>query len=303
MSQKTLQSSSLYFDIIKGTWWEEMLDFLGVDITMLPKIHNSGEYIGKYGDISVVTGAIDQIAASIGAGIIQKDIISEMTGTTMAIFVTSDEIPSFNPNSKIPCHYNFDGKYCLMLWTTTAGMVLKWFKNNFCENFDFTQLDALAEKIPVGSSGLVMMPHLSGSQMPKYNPNAKGTFHGITLEHTRGHFVRSILESVACMLKENLDYLGRDIKEIRSMGGGANSQLWCQIKSDLTGKKLVTLKNKETACLGSAILAGVGIGVFGSVKQACDKIIKTDREYTPGGVDYSNVYKRYIALYETLWGC
>lgn len=296
VTEKTLQSSGLYFDIRKGDWWDEMLDFIGISKDMLPEIKNSGEHIGFFGKAAVVTGAIDQIAASIGAGIIRKGVISEMTGTTMVIFVTSDEIPQYDPNSKIPCHYNFDGKYCLVLWTTTAGMALKWFKNNFCESFDFKQLDALAEAVPAGSGGLTMLPHLSGSQMPKYNPNAKGAFHGITLEHTRGHFTRSIMESVACMLKENLDYLDRNITEIRSMGGGANSDLWCRIKADLTGKKLVTLKHKETACLGSAILAGVGIGVFNSAEQACDRIVKTDKEYMPSGVDYSKIYKKYISL-------
>lgn len=281
VTQKTLQSSSLYFDIRKGTWWNEMLDYVGISTDMLPCLYNSGEYIGKYNGIAIVTGAIDQIAGAIGAGIIEKGVISEMTGTTMVIFIPSDTIPPYNPDSKIPCHYNADGKYCLMLWTNTAGMALKWFKNNFCEGYDFEKLSELAKDIPVGSDGLIMLPHLCGSMMPKYNPEAKGTFHGITLEHTRGHFVRSIFEAVACMLKSNLDYLGMDINEIRSMGGGANSDLWCQIKSDMTGKRLVTLKHKETACLGSAILAGVGTGIFSSLKEACEKIVITDKVYSP----------------------
>ncbi len=296
VTQKTMQSSSLYFDIRSGTWWDEMLDFIGVSPNALPEMKNSGECIGNYEKTAVVTGAVDQIAASIGAGVIEENIISVMTGTAMVIFVTTDKIPPYNPRSKIPCHYSYDGKYCLMLWTTTAGMALKWFKNNFCEELNFKELDKLAAGIPAGSNDLVMLPHLSGSQMPKYNPEARGAFHGITLEHTRGHFVRSIMEAVACMLKENLDYLGADIAEIRAMGGGASSDLWCQIKADMTGKRLVTLKNKETPCLGSAILAGVGTGVFCSVKEACDKIIKTDKEYVPSGSDYTKVYEKYCKL-------
>jgi len=300
VTEKTMQSSSLYFNIQNGTWWNEMLDYIGVSKDMLPELHSSGECIGYYDKMAVVTGAIDQIAGAIGAGIIEKGVISEMTGTTMVIFVPVDEIPPYNPDSKIPCHYNADGSYCLLLWTTIAGMALKWFKNNFCEDFNFKELDELAEKIPAGSDGLVMLPHLCGSTMPKYNPDATGTFHGITLEHTRGHFVRSILESVSCMLKNNLDYLEMDVSEIRSMGGGANSELWCQIKSDMTGKKLVTLKNKETACLGSAILAGVGIGVFGSVKEACERIVKTDKVYSPSGLNYKNTYENYCKLDDIL---
>jgi len=300
VTERTLQSSSLYFDIRNGSWWKEMLDYIGVSKDMLPELRSSGECIGYFNKAAVVTSAIDQIAGAIGAGIIEKGVISEMTGTTMVIFVPVDEIPPYNPNSKIPCHYNADGAYCLLLWTTTAGMALKWFKNNFCEDFDFWELDELAKKIPAGSDGLVMLPHLCGSTMPKYNPDAKGTFHGISLEHTRGHFVRSILESVSCMLKNNLDYLGMNISEIRSIGGGANSELWCQIKSDMTGKRLVTLKNKETACLGSAILAGVSSGIFSSVKEACDKIVKTDKTYSPSGLNYGKTYENYCKLDEVL---
>ena len=82
-----------------------------------------------------------------------------------------------NPDSIIPCHaHAIDGKYCLILWSSTAGMALKWFKNNFCENYeDFNELTALAEKIEPGANGLTMLPHLCGSTMPKYNPDAKVT--------------------------------------------------------------------------------------------------------------------------------
>ena len=78
------------------------------------------------------------------------------------------------------------------------------------------------------------------------------------------------------------------------MGGGASSPLWCQMKADMTGKRLVTLKNKETACLGSAILAGVGTGVFASVEEAAKKI-ELDRVYESQGVDYTECYERYLS--------
>jgi len=100
------------------------------------------------------------------------------------------------------------------------------------------------------------------------------------------------MESVSCMLKSNLDYLGVEISEIRAMGGGASSPLWCQMKADMTGKTLVTLKKSETACLGSAILAGVGAGVFKSVEDAC-KNIELNKEYKPENTDYSECYERY----------
>ena len=292
VTEKTLQSSTIYFDIRQGAWWQEMLDFIGVGEDMLPELLDSGVRVGNYRGIEVVTGAMDQISGAIGAGVIQKGIVSEMTGTTMVIFSPCDDIPAFDEKSIIPCHYNYDGKYCLLTWSATAGMALKWFKNALCENFSFAELDELAGKISIGCDGLTFLPYLCGSTMPKYNPAARGSFTGLTPEHTRGHFVRSIMEAISCTLKENLDYLNLPVTEIRAMGGGANSPLWCQMKADMTGKTLVTLKNKETACLGGAILAGVGVGAFPSVESVADRILAKD-VYTPKGADYTAAYENY----------
>jgi len=296
VTEKTLQSSSLYLDIRTGVWWKEMLDYIGIDEDILPKLRGSGEVIGK----NIVTGVMDQIAGAVGAGVVREGIVSEMTGTAMVVFAVSDKIPLYSSLSKIPCHVNYDGKYCLLSWTPTAGMALKWFKDNFCEAFGFSDLDKLAAKVPPGSGGLTFLPYLCGSLMPKYNPDAKGVFYRFTMEHTRAHAVRSILESVACMLKSSLDYLGVSCNEIRSMGGGAASPLWCQIKADLAGERLVTLKNTETACLGSAIIAGVGTGVYPSVEAACERLVKTGETYRPQGIDYSDTYKRFCGLEDKL---
>lgn len=293
VTEKTLQSSTIYFDIHKGAWWDEMLEFVGVSEEMLPELHSSAVLVGEYDGIKVTTGAMDQVAGAIGAGVVKKGIVSEMTGTTMVIFMPSDTVPEYNEKSIVPCHYNYDDKYCLLSWSPTAGMALKWFKNALCENFSFRELDEMVEKIPAGSDGVTFLPYLCGSTMPKYNPDARGSFTGLTTEHTRAHFARSVMEAVSCMLKSNLDYLGLDVNEIRAMGGGANSPLWCQMKADMTGKKLVTLKNKETACLGSAILAGVGTGVFKSVEEAAQKI-ELNTVYQSKGTDYTDCYNRYL---------
>lgn len=295
VSEYTLQSSSLYFDINNFTWWKEMLDFIGISEDQLPKLHHSATVVGEYEGAKVVTGAIDQIAGAIGAGVIGKGIISEMTGTTMTIFMPCENVPKYNPESIIPCHVNFDGKYCQLMWTSTAGIALKWFKNNFCEGFSFDDLNVIAKKVPAGCDGLTFLPYLCGSTMPKYNPDAKGAFLGLTMEHTRGHAARSVMEAVACLLKENLDYIGVDCSEIRSMGGGAFSELWCQMKADMTGKRIVTLENNETACLGTVFLAGMGVGIFKDISE-CSKMIAVKKVYEPGTDDYTECYNRFLEL-------
>ena len=293
ITEKTLQSSTIYFDINNSAWWGEMLDFIGVTPDMLPELLDSGVPVGEYEGIKVVTGAMDQVSGAIGAGVVKKGIVSEMTGTTMVIFTPADTVPAYDPESIVPCHYNYDGKYCLLSWSPTAGMALKWFRGALCENFSFRELDELAKDITAGSDGVTFLPYLCGSTMPKYNPAARGSFTGLTTEHTRAHFVRAVMESVSCMLKANIDYLNLDVSEIRAMGGGAMSPLWCQIKSDMTKKRLVTLKNTETACLGGAILAGVGIGLFSSVEEAAKKI-EIGKAYEPKGEDYTACYENFV---------
>ncbi len=302
VTEPTIQSSTIYYDITRGDWWGEMLDFIGLDAKKLPKIKPSAHCIGEYNGIKVVTGALDQIAGTIGTGVTDQSKISEMTGTIMAICVMRDTIPPYNPDSIIPCHaHAIDGKYCLILWSSTAGMALKWFKNNFAENYSFPALDKIASEVPAGCDGLTMLPYFCGSTMPKYNPEATASFTGITLSHTRAHFARSIMEAVAFTLKQNLEYVGDDgIDEIRITGGGAASKLWAQIKADVTGKRLRTVSESETACLGGAMLAAVGVGEFASISEAADAIVKGRSEYVPSGVSYDAAYQRYSKLDELL---
>ena len=104
---------------------------------------------------------------------------------------------------------------------------------------------------------------------PDVNLDAKGVFYGLTLMHKKGHFIRSIMESlgyIICRNLEAIEAMGLDVDEIRTMGGGSKSPLWNQIKSDITGKSLLTTYSaQDTACLGAAILAGKAAGLFESV--------------------------------------
>ena len=302
VTEPTIQSSSLYFDIVNNKWWGEMLDYIGVDECILPRIVKSATVVGEYKGIKVVSGMLDQIAGTIGAGVTSSDKISEMTGTIMAICALTDTIPEYDPNSIVPCHVHaLDGKFCRILCSSTAGMALKWFKNNFSENFSFKELDELASPIAPGSDGLVMLPYFCGSSTPKYNPNAKAVFAGVDLSHTRGHFARAIMEAIAFNLRQNLECIGIDsIKELRITGGGASSPLWAGIKADVVKKELSTLSEGETACLGSALAAAVGIGDFSDLATAADRIVKVKKVYAPSGKDYENAYRAYCDLDEKM---
>ncbi|MBQ6830356.1 MAG: hypothetical protein IJO59_04445 [Clostridia bacterium] len=304
VTEPTIQSSTIYFDVTRKTWWPEMLAFIGITADQLPRLEKSATVIGEYEGIVVTTGALDQIAGTIGVGVTDESRISEMTGTIMAICVMSDTLPPFNPDSIVPCHLHaVDGKYCLLLWSSTAGMALKWFREQFAPDLSFAELDELAAKVTAGCDGLTMLPHFCGSTMPRYNPAATASFTGLTLSHTKGHFARAIMEAVAFTLRQDLEYTNasRDC-EVRITGGGASGKLWPQIKADVTGRTLTTVCESETACIGSAILAMVGVGAYESIHQAVEATVKLKGTFAPNGADYEAAYRRYCETENTLIG-
>jgi xylulokinase len=322
--EKSLISSSLYYDIHNGKWWDSMLDFIGISQDKLPIIEESGVAVGNLTDDAcretgldkdtiIVTGAFDQISGVIGAGAIHDSDICETTGTALAMCASIKTPPPFNENFKVPCQgHAIKGKYFLLFWAQTAGIILKWFRDNFVSYDDlgnssiYARMDKDATKVPAGSDGLILLPHLSGAACPEFNPYAKGIFYGITLKHTREYFIRAVLESIGYMLKEQIETaesLGIKINEIRSLGGGAVSSVWNNIKTNITGKPIITLENEETAVTGAAILAGVGTGVFDSIESACSKgsAIK-DRFYPEDNLveAYLKPYEKYKKLYKAL---
>lgn len=302
VTEPTIQSSSLYFDITNNAWWQDMLDFIGISPECLPHIVKSATPVGTYKGITVVSGMLDQIAGTIGAGVTDESRISEMTGTIMAICIMTDHIPAYDPASIVPCHaHAIDGKYCRILCSSTAGMALKWFKNQLAENFSFKELDMLAKEVAPGCDGLTMLPYFCGAYTPKYDPNARAVFAGVELSHTRAHFARAIMEAIAFNLKQNLAFAKTDAAEIRITGGGAASPLWAGIKADVTGATLKTLAEGETACLGTALAAAVGIGDFPDIATAADAVVRTDKSYAPTGADYTAAYERYCALDDRLY--
>ena len=298
VTEPTIQSSTIYYDIHNMCWWDEMLDFIGVDKSMLPEVVESARAVGEYKGIKVVSGTLDQIAGTIGVGVTDESLISEMTGTIMAICVMKSEAPEFDPTSIVPCHLHaIPGKFCMILWSATAGMALKWFREQFASELSFREIDELAEKIPAGCEGVTMLPYFCGSTIPNYNPSATATFSGITLSHTKAHFARAIMEAVAFMLKADLEYAGvSPDSSIRITGGGASSPLWAGIKANVTGMKLDTVMEAETACLGTAILAMVGDGAYPSIEEAAAATVKTKSSYTPSGDNYAEAYARYRDL-------
>ncbi len=322
--ESTVYNSSYYYDINKLKYYKPMLDYLNITEDKLPEIIYTGTVMGNISskasdetglsiETKFVAGAMDQVAGAIGAGNIREGIATETTGTAFAMIVTTER-PVIDKGSRIPCQLHaVKGKYCLMPFSMTGGMVLKWFKDNFFDNGDskdlsdneiYDVLTSEASRIAAGTDGLLMLPHITGAFFPENNPKARGVFFGIGIDHKRGHFTRAILESIAFMLKRNLEIFLKnniEISSIISMGGGAKSSLWNQIKADITGVDIIIPENTETALLGAAIIAGVSVGVYKDYNEAIKKIIRIKKRYKPNPDNkeiYKNTYQKYNDLYQ-----
>ena len=326
-TEHSLSSSTLYLDISQKIWWQEMLDFLCISDKQLPTLYPSGKVIGTltpdaalatglYETTRCITGAYDHPAAAIGSGNIHNGDVTLAIGASMAMCIALDQ-PVFDCSMNLPCQcHAIDGMYFLLPYEPTAGLALKWFKDTFGQQEvleaernggdAYHLLDQYAEKAPVGSDGLMMLPYFAGTGSLECNPKVKGVFAGITLGMTKGHFVRAILESVSLMVRHHLEAMknkGIDIQVIRIVGGASKSALWNQMLADVTGLPVLTLRNVENSVMGACLLAAVGSGIFEDLKTACQAAVQTNSRYNPdrsNGRLYNEIYGKYVNLYKSL---
>ena len=327
VAEGSLLCSTEYWDIRSKQYWQEMLEYLDVDPAWLPEIREPGELVGTLRKeiaeelglpetAAVSTGCLDQAAGAVGVGNIRPGILSENIGAALAICVPTAKL-TYDPNRQMPVHYFALPDTYMMHTFTTGGMCLRWFRDTFCaeeisvqnasgmDSYDIKSKEAAA--VPPGADGLITLPHLQGSMAPDVNLDAKGVFYGLTLMHKKGHFIRSIMESlgyIICRNLEAIEAMGLDVDEIRTMGGGSKSPLWNQIKSDITGKSLLTTYSaQDTACLGAAILAGKAAGLFESVGKAADEMVAIKKVYAPQESNceiYRKQYRKYCLLFRSL---
>jgi xylulokinase len=317
-------SGMLLLDVAKRVWSKKLLSALELDVDLLARCHESEEVTGKLTaeaakllglstECVVVGGAGDCAAGAIGNGIVQRGVLSTSIGTSGVMFVHSDEV-KIDPLGRIHtfCHA-VRGKWHMMGVNLSAGGSLQWFRNELCkadaarakaENAEVYQwLTAEAEAVAPGSQGLFFLPYLSGERTPHADPDARGCFVGITLAHTRGHMLRSIMEGVAYSMRDSLEiieHLGVPVRQIRASGGGSRSPLWRQIQADVFGRKVVAINTEEGPAYGAALLAAVGAGEFKNIQEACGATIRVVKETSPVRRAKSR-YDRSFPVYQQLY--
>jgi xylulokinase len=264
----------------------------------------------------VILGSGDEHAACLGAGVTKPGLVCDIAGTAEPVCASSDAA-LFDDTGLVETHSHADPDLWLLENPGFAsGANYRWFRDQFSvqeveraaeEGVDaYALLNVAAESVPAGSDGLIMLPCLMGALAPTWNALARGTFMGFTLAHRREHFCRAILEGSAYAVRDITDQMSRmglPLQEIRTVGGGARSPLWRQIKADVTGLPVSITETVETTALGAGILALAGSGLIGSLAEAVElttHVVETREPDTKTREIYEHYYQLYRATYFSL---
>lgn len=318
--EKSLATSTGWFSLGEDGWWGEALEAAGVCPDKLPELVECGAPVGPLrpeaarllglpAGIPVVAGAMDQTAAALAAGCVAPGIVTETTGTAL-VAAACTGAPVFAGGHRVTIYrHALPGKFLYLPIGNTAGMALRWFRDQFCPDLPaggagYAALDELAAGAPCGCDGLVFLPFLSGSVDPDTCPGARAAFFGAGLAATRAHFARSVMESVAFLLRDfcaMLDGLGCPVERVCSLGGGARSALWQQVKADACGRVFTVPACSEATAQGAALLAGWGGGLIPPGKMP--RPAAPQAVYTPNpenAAAYEAAYTLYKRLYEAV---
>jgi xylulokinase len=289
-------SGTLLFDVARRRWSDEVLDALEIPAEWLPPVHESTE----------IAGAGDQQAAALGVGVIDPGRVSVVLGTSGVVFAS---LPAYAHDELARVH-----AFCHAVPRTWEAMgvmlnaagALRWFRDAFAAGSTYDELTAEAARWAPGVEGATFLPYLQGERTPYADPDARGSFTGLSLRHDRGALVRAVLEGVAYGLRDSLELLralGVSPDAGRASGGGARSFLWLEIVATALGLPLELTAVEEGSAYGAALLAGVASGTYASAEEAVSACIRVRETVEPNpswAPAYEEGYARFRSLYPAL---
>ena len=300
-------SGTLLFDVAARRWSDRVVDALEIDRGWLPPALESPEVSGVTADgVPVAAGAGDQAAGAIGVGVDRPGPVSVVLGTSGVVFAALEAFAA-DPEARVHafCHAAPGAWHAMGVMLSAAGS-LRWLRDVAAAGLDFNALTGEAAAWQPGVEGLTFLPYLAGERTPHADPEARGSFTGLTLRHDRGALVRAVLEGVAFGLRDSLDLLrgvGAAPSVGRVSGGGARSELWLQIVASVLELPLERTAADEGAAFGAALLGGVAGGVWPDVGEAARAAVRPAGLVEPVAEwvePYREARERFRALYPAL---
>lgn len=297
-------SGMLLFDVKNRRWSKEMCEICSVREEQLAKCFESYEKVGTVlphiaaeldipdGTI-VAAGAGDNAAAAVGTGTVGDNRCNISLGTSGTIFISSKQFGVDKYNA-LHSFSHADGSYHLMGCMLSAASCNKWWMDDIVGTIDYTAEQKQITKL--GENHVYFLPYLMGERSPHNNPNARGTFIGMTMDTTRADMTQAVLEGVAFALRDSLEVaksLGIKLERTKICGGGAKSPLWRQIIANVLNLQVDIIESEEGPALGGAMLAAVACGEYPNVEAIASKVVKVVQTVTP----YPALAAKYDACY------
>ena len=286
---------------------------VGIPAAKLPPPSSTGQIVGGLADaaadalglrpgIPVIGGTVDAFASYLGAGLLEPGDAFDPGGSAGGFGVYWDR-PLDVPGGFVTPG-PLAGRYSVGAAMAATGRALDWYRDDVLGGTITT--DALlleAAATPPGADGLVFLPYLAGERSPIWDPEARGVLAGLTLGHGRGHIARAIVEASALAIRQVAAPMlaaGVRVTEMRVCGGPARSTFWNGVKADITGFSVAVPVVLETAVLGSAILAAVGIGAYRDLPEAIAAMTRIATRIEPRA-EFAATYDRAFAAYQALY--
>lgn len=304
-------SGMLLFDVKNKCWSKEMMEICGIKETQLPKIFESYEAVGTLkpelaaelglsDKVKIAAGAGDNAAAAVGTGTVGDGSCNISLGTSGTIFISSEKF-GVDANNALHSFAHADGHFHLMGCMLSAASCNKWWMDEILKTKDYAGEQKEIKEL--GNNNVFFLPYLMGERSPHNNPNARGTFMGMTMDTTREDMTQAVLEGVAFALRDSFEVaksLGIHIDRTKICGGGAKSPLWRQMIADIFNIKVDIPESEEGPAMGGAMLAAVACGEYASVEEAAKKIVKIVDTVEPipeNAVRYEKQYQKFRQIY------
>lgn len=275
----TNASRTMLFDIRRLCWDETMLKELGIPRSALPRVAESGEIVGMCSpdllgaEVPIAGIAGDQHAALFGQCCFQKGMAKNTYGTGCFVLMNTGDRPVRSKNGLLTTiAWKVGGKVCYALEGSAfnAGSAIQWLRDELEVIRTPQEADALAETVE-DTGGVAFVPAFTGLGAPYWDMYARGALLGVTRGTKRAHLCRAVLESIALesydLVKTMEKESGVSMAELRVDGGASRSRFLMQYQSDILGVKVRRPHCLETTALGSAMMAGLAVGVWDSLQE------------------------------------
>ena len=304
-------SGMLLLDVKNRCWSKEMMEICGVKEEQLPKVYESWEVVGTLKpevakelgfseNVKVIAGAGDNAAAAVGTGTVGDGQCNISLGTSGTVFISSKNF-GVDEHNALHSFCHADGSYHLMGCMLSAASCNKWWMDEIIGTKDYAAEQAQIEKL--GENHVYFLPYLMGERSPHNDPNARGTFIGMTMDTTRADMTQAVLEGVAFALRDSLEVaksLGIHLERTKICGGGAKSPLWKKMIANILNLKVDVIESEEGPAMGGAMLAAVACGEYASVEEIAEKFVKVTGTVEPDPelvAKYEDRYQKFRQIY------